>query len=118
MDKKEIVECLEYELTELNKQQRDFIRYLNDSYGAFLDEKSPPIDLNDLFEDGALNISIFDMHPYNIVEFLKWNSRSWVISSIELIIDYVKKTEPKDASVSIMQIAPINHDLQEKEKGV
>ena len=50
-DKKEIIECLEYELTELNKQQRDFIRYLNDSYGAFLDEKSPPIDLNDLFDD-------------------------------------------------------------------
>ena len=95
MDKEQIIEGLEYELTELKKQQRDFVRELNDFYGACVDEHNPPIDLLDLFEDGVLNMSIFEMFPSEIVRFLKWHSRGWVISSIESIIDYIKQTEPR-----------------------
>ena len=95
MNKQQLIEGFEYELEELKKQQRDFVRELNDFYGACVDEHNPPIDLLDLFEDGILNMSVFEMFPSEIVQFLKWHSRGLVISSIESIIDYIKQTEPR-----------------------
>jgi len=112
MDKQQLIEGLEDELEELKKQQRDFVRELNDYYGACLDEHNPPIDLDDLFEDGVLNISIFEMFPSEIVRFLEWHSRGWVISSIESVIDYIKQTEPRGDDAGVIQIEQKGDNLQ------